>query len=95
MDNEDRENLVKSAKNEVVKSPPKKQFYTIKLEAMAPIEMEFRIFAESPQAAIEIFDKSLPPLVRPARPILSRMKKVKATVYKYGTNIYYFFKNYR
>ncbi len=76
-------------------NPPQKQFYTVKLEVMAPVELSLRVFAETPQEAIDMVSRNpLPPLSGPPRPIISRMKRVKATVYKAGTNIYYLIKNY-
>jgi hypothetical protein len=77
------------------KKPPQKQYYTVKLEVMAPVELTFRIFAETPQKAEEMVRRNpLPPLSGPMRPKLSRIKRIKSTVYKAGTNLYYFVKNY-
>ena len=76
--------------------PVQKQYYTVVLEVMAPVEMTFRVFAETPEDAAEMVSSGpLPPLYAAPRPIISKMKRVKATVYKAGTNIYYLVKNYR
>jgi hypothetical protein len=70
--------------------------YSVKLEVMAPVELIFRIFAETPEEAAEMVSRNpIPPLSAAPRPIISRMKRIKATVYKAGTNTYYFVKNYR
>ncbi|KKN66638.1 hypothetical protein LCGC14_0469730 [marine sediment metagenome] len=77
------------------KKPPQKQFYTVKLEVMAPVELTLRVYAETPQEAIDMVSRNpLPPLSGPPRPNIARMKRIKATVYKAGTTIYYLIKNY-
>lgn len=79
-----------------VAKPPQKQFYTVKLEVMAPVTLTMRVFAETPEDAEQMVSKNpLPPLSGPPRPILSRIKRIKATVYKAGTNLYYLVKNYQ
>lgn len=78
-----------------IKATPVKQYYTVKLEANAPIVLTFRVFASSPAEAIEIVSRNpLPPLCEPPRPNMSGIKRIKATVYKAGTSIYYLIKNY-
>jgi len=73
-----------------------KQYYTVKLEVMAPVELTFRVFAETPEEAAEIVSKNpIPPLSAAPKPILSRMRRIKATVYKAGTSIYEFIKSYK
>lgn len=72
-----------------------KQFYTVKLEVLAPVELTFRVFAETPEKAAEMVSKNpIPPLSAAPKPILSRMRRIKATVYKAGNLIYEFVKNY-
>ena len=86
----DNEKLKKEAKK-----PPQKQFYTVKLEVMAPVTLTMRVFAETPQEAEQMVSRNpLPPLSGPPQPKLSRIKRIKATVYKAGTNLYYLVKNY-
>ena len=83
-------------KKEAMAKPVQKQYYTVKLEVMAPVELTMRIFAETPEEAAEMVSKNpLPPLYAAPRPVLSKMKRIKATVYKAGTSTYYFIKNYR
>ena len=78
------------------KKPPQKQFYTVKLEVTAPVELTFRVFAESPEEAAEMVSKDpIPPLYCAPRPIIPRMKRIKATVYRAGTSIYDYIRNYR
>ena len=83
-------------KKEAMTKQVQKQYWTVKLEVMAPVELTFRVFTETPEEAVEIVSKNpLPPLYAAPRPIISRMKRIKATVYKAGTNMYKFVKNYR
>jgi len=70
-----------------------KQYYTVKVEATAPIELTYRVWAEDPEEALEIFETSS--FYSPPRPILSRMRKIKATVYRSGTTIIETIKNFR
>lgn len=62
-----------------------KQYYTVKLEVLAPVELTLRVLAESPQEAAEMVSKfPLPPMSKPPKPILAKMKRIKATVYRFG-----------
>ena len=72
---------------------PKKIPYTVKVEAMAPVELVYRVWAESPEQAIELLRYGT--LSAPPKPILSKRKNLKATVYKYGTNLIEFVKSLR
>jgi len=64
---------------------PKKQYYTVKLEALIPSTVKYRILAESPEEAVKLLDKTNP-LERPI-PQLNRMRKSVARVYLWGTNM--------
>ena len=79
----------------VQNKPKEKKYYSVKLEGQVPIELHFKILAESPEEAAEIVGKNpLPPLTRAPRPILSRLRRIKATVYRYGTTLIDLVKNY-
>ena len=69
-----------------------KRPYTIKLEVRAPVEMTYRVWAESPEQALEMIRYGQ--MVAPPKPILSKRKNIKATVYKYGTTMIEFVKQY-
>lgn len=62
----------------------KKQYFKVKLLVMAPVEQTLKVLAETPEQAIELVSKGQH-LERP-KPILSKSKKIRITVYKYGTN---------
>lgn len=72
---------------------PQKRPYTVKLEVLAPVELIYRIWAETPEQAVELLRYGV--IVKPPKPILSKRKNVKATVYKYGTILIEFIKKYR
>jgi len=61
------------------------KYYTIKLEAFVPTEIEYRVLASNPEEALELIAKKAPNN-RPKQR-LSRMKKIKAQVYLAGTTI--------
>jgi hypothetical protein len=67
-----------------IEQPKQKQYYTIKVEATAPILLEYRVFAEDEEEAIELMKKASP---TSARPRLELKRLVKATVYSAGTSI--------
>lgn len=71
---------------------PKKQPYTIKLEVTAPVELTYRVWAETPEQAVDLLLTAQ--MSAAPKPILSRKKNVKATVYKYGTVMIEFVKRY-
>ncbi len=62
-----------------------KKQYTVRVEVMAPVELTYKVWAVSPEEAMKDYDRS--PLSQAPKPILSRKRKIKATVYKLGTTI--------
>lgn len=74
-------------KKEAQEVPEKKrELYKVKVEVMAPVELIFKVWAYSPEEAAQLANMSH--LADKPRPLLNRMKKVKATVYKwFFTNI--------
>jgi len=63
----------------------KQQLYTIKLEATAPIELVYKVWAKDPEDALEQMNRWV--LAQQPRPKLSRMKRIQAKVYRYGMSI--------
>lgn len=59
----------------------KLESYKVVLEVMAPVELTYKVLASSPEEALEKI-RGMGVYERP-KPILSRMKRVKATVYKW------------
>jgi hypothetical protein len=72
---------------------PQKRLYTVKLETIAPVELIYRVLAESPEQAMELF-QTMGQLSAPPKPIISRKRNIKATVYKYMTTTIEFVKKY-
>jgi hypothetical protein len=85
----------KLKKEEKPIQPPAKQYYTIKMEVTAPVTLTYRILAENAEQALELVMKSpmTVPMVAPPKPVLNRMKKLKASVYLAGTSLVKLVKN--
>lgn len=80
-------------KKKVAKSAiPKKLPYTVKVEVMAPVELTYRVWAENPEQAVEMLRYGM--ISAPPKPILSKQRRIKATVYKYGTVMIEFIKKF-
>lgn len=72
-----------------------KKYFTVKLEALMPVEISYRIFAEDEKEAMEIVEKN------PTRELMGQpklkwvgLRKIKAAVYKLGTINKLFSKSY-
>ncbi len=71
--------------------PPIKQYYTVKVEIMAPVTLTYIVLADDPQQALERAYSA--PLSRLPEIHFSRMKRLKASIYLKGTNLLQFIKN--
>jgi hypothetical protein len=58
-------------------------YYTVKLEADVPTLIEYKILASSPEEALEKIKTSN--AIESVKPILPKMKRKNAKVYKRGT----------
>ena len=83
-----KEKIKKAAKPAILKKIP----YTVKVEVMAPVELTYRVWAEDPEQAVEMLRYGM--LSAPPKPILSKQRRIKATVYKYGTVMIEFIKKF-
>jgi hypothetical protein len=64
----------------------KRELYKVKMEVMAPVELTFKVWAYSPEEAVQLANMSH--IADKPKPILSRMRKVRASVTKwFFTNI--------
>ncbi|MHA2426419.1 MAG: hypothetical protein ACXADB_00065 [Candidatus Hermodarchaeia archaeon] len=70
----------------------KKRPYTVRLEVQAPVELTYRVWAETPEQAVEMIRYGQ--MVAPPKPNLAKRRNIKATVYKYGTVMIEFIKKY-
>ncbi len=75
----------KENKKEKPVKKTEKQFYTVEIDAWTKSTLKYKVFAESPEEAVKLIDKS-PMLNAPATKI-NGMKKISAKVYQYGTNM--------
>lgn len=62
---------------------PSLQYYTIKVEAEAPVTLTYRVLASSPEEALEKLKYAS--LSEPPKPNLGKMRKKEAKVYKQNT----------
>lgn len=60
-----------------------KQYYTIKVQVMVPGEITYKVFAESPEAALLEFESKRYSGTKQA--FWNKLKKLKAMIYKVGT----------
>ena len=78
------------------KVPVPKQYYSVKIEASAPITLFYRILAETPEQALEIIEKTPAScqMERAPKPIVQRAKKNSVQVYLSGTSLIKLAKKY-
>jgi hypothetical protein len=62
---------------------PEKKFFDVKLDALVPCTITYRVFAENENDALLNIDKQTP---RNVKPDIRRKRNIKATVYDSGTN---------
>lgn len=73
---------------------PKKQYYMVELETIATVILKYRVLSDSPENAIEEVNKGLGVLIQTPKPKLPYIKKIKAKVYNFGTNLLRATKNF-
>jgi len=64
---------------------PEKKYYTVEVEALIPAVVKYRVLAESPELAVDEAMRAQP-IERPTLR-LPQMRKLKARVYNWGTNM--------
>lgn len=64
-----------------------KQYYTIKVEALVPAEVVYKVLASNPQEALQMIEKpdGVKFIQPPVRYVLARLRKLGAKLYNYGT----------
>lgn len=73
-------------------TPKQKQYFEIKLEALVPTILIYRIYADDEQDAIAQMNKKSPMSVRPN---IIQKRDIKATVYDAGSSMIKFIKSFR
>lgn len=71
---------------------PQKKFYDIKLDAMVPCTITYRILADDEHDALTQMSKKHPTAVKPN---INLKRDIKATVYDAGSSIIRFAKTFR
>ena len=65
-----------------------KEYFSVKLETMAPVTLTYKVYAESPEQAIEMAVKLRgQQQAAPAQIAWGRLKNLKATAYTAGSSI--------
>lgn len=68
--------------------PKTKEYYSVKIETLIPVIVTYKVFAETPEEAIELAKKLGGQQLNSAPIIIwARMKRLKATVYSTGTSL--------
>jgi hypothetical protein len=75
----------REGKKEGAAKKAEKQFYTVEVDAWTKSTLKYKIFAETPEDAIKLIDKSQ--LLNAPVTKINGMKKISAKVYQYGNNI--------
>ncbi len=73
-----------------------KQYYTIKLEGTAPVELHYRVLAENGQEALQMVERNIvgQPFSTPPKIKFGQFRKLKGQVFKYLTNTIEFVRNF-
>lgn len=83
------------SKKPLKEAPKQKTYYDIKLEASAPVVIQYRILAESPEeAAEEAIKLKGQKQTAPPKISFAKLSKMKLKVYQGGTTTVMFTKNY-
>lgn len=73
---------------------PVKKYYTVKMQTEMPVEMVFRVLAESSEQALQLVEQNKAPLAEPIRPNFAKIRRFFAKVYDSGSNIINLSKRY-
>ncbi len=69
-------------------APIQKEYFSVKVETLAPVTLTYKIYAESPEKAVQLAIKQAgQSLSSPPQISFGRLKHLKATVYNAGTNL--------
>lgn len=71
---------------------PDKKYYDVKLEALVPCTITYRVFADNEQDAVTQINKKDPISVRPN---IRHKRDIKAVVYDAGSSLIRFAKTFR
>lgn len=74
-----------------MKTPKQKNYFDIKVEALCPCIITYRIYADDENDALNQIDKKAPISIKPN---ISQKRNIKATVYNSGSSLIKLIKNY-
>lgn len=77
--------------NKQAAKPKEKKYFTVKVEAMVPATISYRVYAEDEESAIKLIDRQSPTHFQPK---INAGKKIKIMVYNSGSNIIRLVKNF-
>lgn len=77
--------------NKQINKPKEKKYFTVKVEAMVPAVISYRVFAEDEESAIKQIDRQTPTHFQPK---INLSKKIKIMVYNSGSTIIRLVKNF-
>lgn len=69
---------------------PIKQYFEVRMEVMLPATLTYRVYAETPEEAIELIKHKAPNTVKPR---INGKKDLKIMVYNAGTSLIRLIKN--
>ena len=78
----------KSPKQKETPKPKEKSYYFVRVQAVAPVTLTYRILAESPEEAEKlVFKNPFANLQKPPEPNIFVLSKIKSTVYRFGSSV--------
>ena len=71
------------------KEPKQKQYYTVELTGMAPVTLNYRVFSETPEEAVQLVERNITGMPFSIAPKIQfvKFRKLQARVFKIGTNM--------
>lgn len=75
--------------------PEQKQYYAVHLTGMVPVTLNYRVYAENPQEALQIVERNIMQGFSSAPQIhYARFRKTLGKVFRAGTTLVEFIKNF-
>lgn len=71
--------------NKDTQEKKEKRYYLVEVEALIPTILRYRVLAETAENALDLIKTA--PLLEPPKQKLSKLKKLKASVYLFGTHM--------
>lgn len=76
-----------------IKSSIQNEYFTIRVEATAPVTLTYKVYAESPEQAVEKVRRGQATLYEAPKIALNSARYLRASVYSAGTSIIRWVKN--